>query len=69
MFEEIEAVNQEIGIKTIKCPECDFELPEDELNAQIKHFLENHPNSLVVAKRRRQMAILREGPVCAEVEI
>ncbi len=40
--------------KTIQCPECPVKLPEDDIEGQSKHMMENHIE--VVEQRRREAA-------------
>jgi len=39
--------------KMIKCPGCDLMLPEDDLQAQVEHMDEFHPD--IVAKRLEEV--------------
>ncbi len=36
----------------IKCPECEHELPEDDLQGQVEHMEQNHPE--VIEKRLKR---------------
>ncbi len=43
---------------TIKCPGCDLQLPEDDLNAQVQHMEQFHPE--IIGERHRKVGIRSE---------
>lgn len=44
--------------KTVKCPGCELELPEDDVQAQIQHMESRHPD--LIASRHRGAGIRSE---------
>lgn len=45
--------------KTIRCPGCGLELPEDDLIAQKEHMEKHHPE--IIADRLEKAGFRREG--------